>query len=216
MVANSLCVSANWDNPSAMKPPRTIMRRIKKYHRSSRPFSLQIVSEVKIVENVPDQFRHICILVEFAQSLNQDCSAWMTWRLKNETQKLQRANHKVKDVHALLQRYGGHLTNDTHTTVEARKGPPGMNHNPTATASRPAFTHLPTPCCAVITFFNGDLRFRIHHFVGSWSPENAFCNTQVAEAPCTTFNCLVPALLQSGTGEPRHDVPCTPSQYVWL
>jgi hypothetical protein len=39
------------------------------------------------------------------------------------------------------------------------------------------------------------------------SPENAFCNTQVAEAPCTTFNCLVPALLQSGTGEPRHDIP---------
>jgi len=39
------------------------------------------------------------------------------------------------------------------------------------------------------------------------SPENAFCNTQVAEAPCTTFNSLVPALLQSGTGEPRHEIP---------
>jgi hypothetical protein len=39
------------------------------------------------------------------------------------------------------------------------------------------------------------------------SPESTFCNTQVAEAPCTTFNCFVPALLQSGTGEPRHDIP---------
>ena len=65
MVANSLCVSANWDNPSAMKPPRTIMRRIKKCHRSSRPFSLQIVSEVKSVENVPDKFSLSCILLEF-------------------------------------------------------------------------------------------------------------------------------------------------------
>jgi hypothetical protein len=33
-------------------------------------------------------------------------------------------------------------------------------------------------------------------------------------APCTNFNCLVSALLKSGTGEPRHDIPCTPSQYV--
>ncbi len=39
------------------------------------------------------------------------------------------------------------------------------------------------------------------------SPENAFCNKQVAEVPCTTFNSLVPALLQSGTGAPRRDVP---------
>jgi hypothetical protein len=37
--------------------------------------------------------------------------------------------------------------------------------------------------------------------------ESTFCNTQVAEAPCTTFNSLVPALLQSGTGAPRCDLP---------
>ena len=58
--------------------------------------------------------------------------------------------------------------------------------------------------------------FRVHlplgggvytYTVSVESPENAFCNTQVAEAPCTTFNSLVPVLLQSGTGEPRHDIP---------
>jgi hypothetical protein len=37
--------------------------------------------------------------------------------------------------------------------------------------------------------------------------ESTFWNKQVAEVSCTTFNSLVPALLQSGTGAPRRDVP---------
>jgi hypothetical protein len=34
--------------------------------------------------------------------MNQDRSARMSRRLKNETQKLQRAKHEVKDTHDLL------------------------------------------------------------------------------------------------------------------
>jgi len=63
------------------------------------------------------------------------------------------------------------------------------------------------PAAQLVALAGRELAAVRHHGSPRLSPESAFCNTQVAEAPCTTFNSLVPALLQSGTGAPRCDLP---------